>query len=97
LLLTFLYKFARHEWIGISAAWDECPSVERAVLSGRQDQPLPPCRGVLSHALFQEMFRDVRAGRSRVGALAQAHPSSSMRVRARCRERSCPLRPSSAR
>src|SRR5262245_39105022 len=23
LLLTFLYKFARHEWVGISAAWDE--------------------------------------------------------------------------
>src|SRR5262245_13159567 len=25
LLLTFLYKFAWHEWIGISAAWDTLP------------------------------------------------------------------------
>jgi hypothetical protein len=25
LLLTFLYKFARHEWVGISAAWDSNP------------------------------------------------------------------------
>src|SRR2546427_3040483 len=27
LLLTFLYKFARHEWIGISAAWDATPTL----------------------------------------------------------------------
>ena len=26
LLLTFLYKFARHEWVGISAAWDATPT-----------------------------------------------------------------------
>src|SRR4029453_14632152 len=26
LLLTFLYKFARHEWIGTSPAWDGGPS-----------------------------------------------------------------------
>jgi hypothetical protein len=27
LLLTFLYKFARHEWVGISAAWDVTPTL----------------------------------------------------------------------
>src|SRR5258708_13910893 len=27
LLLTFLYKFARHEWVGISAAWDGNPTM----------------------------------------------------------------------
>ena len=27
LLLTFLYKFARHEWVGISAAWDATPTL----------------------------------------------------------------------
>jgi hypothetical protein len=27
LLLTFLYKFARHEWVGISAAWDVTPTM----------------------------------------------------------------------
>jgi hypothetical protein len=26
LLLTFLYKFARHEWVGISAAWEATPT-----------------------------------------------------------------------
>ena len=25
-LLTCLYKFARHEWVGISAAWDTTPA-----------------------------------------------------------------------
>ena len=27
LLLTFLYKFARHEWVGITAAWDATPTL----------------------------------------------------------------------
>src|SRR5262245_29259230 len=30
LLLTFLYKFARHEWVGISAAWDGVPSMAQS-------------------------------------------------------------------
>src|SRR5262245_27545039 len=30
LLLTFLYKFARHEWAGISCAWDATPSITLA-------------------------------------------------------------------
>src|SRR5215468_5222981 len=30
LLLTFLYKFARHEWVGISAAWPRVPLIEKA-------------------------------------------------------------------
>jgi hypothetical protein len=31
LLLTFLYKFARHEWVGISAAWDATPTLADSV------------------------------------------------------------------
>lgn len=31
LLLTFLYKFARHEWVGISAAWDATPTYADSV------------------------------------------------------------------
>ena len=31
LLLTFLYKFARHEWVGISAAWDVTPTLADSV------------------------------------------------------------------
>src|SRR5262245_13286977 len=30
LLLTFLYKFARHEWAGISCAWEVTPSIALA-------------------------------------------------------------------
>ncbi|HLG18413.1 MAG TPA: hypothetical protein VI895_01190 [Bdellovibrionota bacterium] len=29
LLLTCVYKFARHEWVGISGAWDAIPSMAR--------------------------------------------------------------------
>jgi hypothetical protein len=57
LLLTFLYKFARHEWVGISAAWEASP-------------PLTPSAGTVKRIgryhlseefchmrLFHEMFR----------------------------------------
>ena len=30
LLLTCIYKFARHEWVGISGAWDAIPSMEKS-------------------------------------------------------------------
>jgi hypothetical protein len=57
LLLTFLYKFARHEWIGISAAWDETPTVARAAYLvdkiSRYHLPEEFCH----MRLFQEMFR----------------------------------------
>lgn len=30
LLLTCIYKFARHEWVGISGAWDAVPSLKQS-------------------------------------------------------------------
>ena len=30
LMLTCIYKFARHEWVGISGAWDAVPEMARA-------------------------------------------------------------------
>jgi hypothetical protein len=57
LLLTFLYKFARHEWIGISAAWDECPSVERAVYLVDKISRYHLAEEFCHMRLFQEMFR----------------------------------------
>src|SRR5258708_3456550 len=31
LLLTAIYKFARHEWVGISGAWDATPDIANSV------------------------------------------------------------------
>jgi len=57
LLLTFLYKFARHEWIGISAAWDECPTVARAVYLIDKISRYHLAEEFCHMRLFQEMFR----------------------------------------
>jgi hypothetical protein len=57
LLLTFLYKFARHEWIGISAAWDETPAVARAVYLNDKISRYHLAEEFCHMRLFQEMFR----------------------------------------
>jgi hypothetical protein len=57
LLLTFLYKFARHEWIGISAAWDECPSLDQAVYLIDKISRYHLAEEFCHMRLFQEMFR----------------------------------------
>ena len=57
LLLTFLYKFARHEWIGISAAWDECPSLDRAQYLIDKISRYHLAEEFCHMRLFQEMFR----------------------------------------
>jgi hypothetical protein len=57
LLLTFLYKFARHEWIGISAAWDETPSLARAVYLVDKISRYHLAEEFCHMRLFQEMFR----------------------------------------
>ena len=57
LLLTFLYKFARHEWIGISAAWDACPTVARAVYLIDKISRYHLAEEFCHMRLFQEMFR----------------------------------------
>ena len=56
-LLTFLYKFARHEWIGISAAWDETPTLARAVYLIDKISRYHLAEEFCHMRLFQEMFR----------------------------------------
>ena len=57
LLLTFLYKFARHEWIGISAAWDETPTVARAAYLIDKISRYHLAEEFCHMRLFQELFR----------------------------------------
>jgi len=57
LLLTFLYKFARHEWIGISAAWDVSPPMGGAAYLVDRISRYHLAEEFCHMRLFQEMFR----------------------------------------
>ena len=57
LLLTFLYKFARHEWVGISAAWDGVPSIDRSTLTTEKISRYHLAEEFCHIRLFHEMFR----------------------------------------
>ena len=57
LLLTFLYKFARHEWAGISCAWDATPSITQAVRTTQRISRYHLCEEFSHVRLFHEMFR----------------------------------------
>ena len=57
LLLTFLYKFARHEWIGISAAWDKTPTLAGAKYLIDKISRYHLAEEFCHMRLFQEMFR----------------------------------------
>ncbi len=57
LLLTFLYKFARHEWVGISAAWDQIPTVAEATRTSEKISRYHLCEEFCHVRLFHEMFR----------------------------------------
>jgi hypothetical protein len=57
LLLTFLYKFARHEWVGISAAWSRVPPLERARNTKEKISKYHLCEEFSHIRLFHEMFR----------------------------------------
>jgi len=57
LLLTFLYKFARHEWVGISAAWSRVPPIERARTTTEKISKYHLCEEFSHIRLFHEMFR----------------------------------------
>ncbi len=57
LLLTFLYKFARHEWVGISAAWDLIPSIAESRLTTEKISRYHLCEEFSHVRLFHEMFR----------------------------------------
>jgi hypothetical protein len=57
LLLTFLYKFARHEWAGISCAWDATPSIRYATQTTQRISRYHLCEEFSHVRLFHEMFR----------------------------------------
>jgi hypothetical protein len=57
LLLTFLYKFARHEWVGISAAWDGIPTMARSKSTTEKISRYHLCEEFCHIRLFHEMFR----------------------------------------
>jgi hypothetical protein len=57
LLLTFLYKFARHEWVGVSAAWNETPSIVRSRSTKRRISRYHLCEEFCHLRLFEEMFQ----------------------------------------
>jgi hypothetical protein len=57
LLLTFLYKFARHEWVGISAAWDLIPTIDESRLTTEKISRYHLCEEFSHIRLFHEMFR----------------------------------------
>jgi hypothetical protein len=57
LLFTFLYKFARHEWVGISAAWDQTPTMAASRTTRRRISRYHLCEEFCHVRLFDEMFR----------------------------------------
>ena len=57
LLLTFLYKFARHEWVGVSAAWEETPAFTPSAATTRRISRFHLCEEFCHLRLFGEMFR----------------------------------------
>ncbi len=57
LLLSCIYKFARHEWVGIEAAWDYLPPMERAKTVTDKISRYHLCEEFCHVRLFHEMFR----------------------------------------
>jgi hypothetical protein len=57
LLMTFLYKFARHEWVGISAAWDGIPSMAESKTTTDKISRYHLAEEFCHIRLFHEMFR----------------------------------------
>ena len=57
LLLTFLYKFARHEYVGISAAWDRTEPISESTSIIARIGLYHLCEEFSHMRLFQEIFR----------------------------------------
>jgi hypothetical protein len=57
LLLTFLYKFARHEYVGISAAWDNTERMTDSTSVIAKIGLYHLCEEFSHMRLFQEIFR----------------------------------------
>jgi hypothetical protein len=60
LLLTFLYKFARHEFVGISAAWSASARITVSTSTIAKIGRYHLCEEFGHLRLFQEMFRTFR-------------------------------------
>lgn len=57
LLLTCIYKFARHEWVGVSAAWDYLPTIAKAKKTTDKISRYHLCEEFCHVRFFHEMFR----------------------------------------
>jgi hypothetical protein len=57
LLLTFLYKFARHEYVGISSAWDRTKPLTESTTLIAKIGLYHLCEEFSHMRLFQEIFR----------------------------------------
>ena len=57
LFLTFLYKFARHEWVGISAAWVETRDMAASRTTKQRISRYHLCEEFCHMRLFEEIFR----------------------------------------
>lgn len=60
LLLTCIYKFARHEWVGISGAWDAIPSLVESKTTTDKISRYHLCEEFCHVRLFHEMFRTMQ-------------------------------------
>jgi len=56
LLLTCIYKFARHEWVGIEAAWGAIPNMEQAKNVTDKISRYHLCEEFCHVRFFHEMF-----------------------------------------
>ncbi|MGH8509212.1 MAG: hypothetical protein ACREVH_10895 [Gammaproteobacteria bacterium] len=57
LLLTCIYKFARHEWVGIQAAWDVIPAMAKTTNLTQRISRMHLAEEFCHARLFNEMFR----------------------------------------
>jgi len=62
LLLTFLYKFARHEYVGISSAWDRTKPLTESTSIVAKIGLYHLCEEFSHMRLFQEIFRTFHLG-----------------------------------
>jgi hypothetical protein len=62
LLLTSIYTLARHEWIGISAAWDACASLSPSSTTMDRISRYHLAEEFCHMRLFEEMFRTLHLG-----------------------------------
>lgn len=60
LLLCCIYKFARHEWVGISGAWEAIPNMAKAKKTTEKISRYHLCEEFCHVRLFHEMFKTMQ-------------------------------------